>query len=510
MDIGKEKASPATNGEGSSNTKRMPPRDSADGHARQAGFAGVAVSEDFEAGVAAEMAAKEREKKRELLRAALLLERERAAASVDDDALLHEVERELDAEADQEEKKSEALKRAALRSAKKAARLAKKEMDREADREIAVAEAGLNFGLKVISASSFKGKPVPKRNWVVEDMIAQGEVNTLNGDGGVGKSLLALQLGKAAVSAGHWIGRQVRFDGEAKPGKVLFLTAEDKIDELHRRLNDMVASDGLDWDELAALDLRAMDGEDAILAQPCREEKGRLVPTHLMEGMQNWIERQGYSLIILDTLANLYAASEIDRSLTMQFITMLASICRRHNTTVILLAHPSQSGMASGVGSSGSTAWNNSVRSRLYMTKETEKQGGGEVDINARYLTTMKSNYSAGAERLRLSWQKGVFVWDEKGSAPVDRMAISAKAERKFMELLRLHNDNGTKVNSSSGPNYAPSVFATHPAAEKVSKDAFRSAMQSLMQRGVVVNLTRRVGGKEVISLFVAESDHEK
>ena len=57
----------------------------------------------------------------------------------------------------------------------------------------------------------------------------------------------------------------------------------------------------------------------------------------------------------------------------------------------MLLAHPSLTGMNTGTGTSGSTAWNNSVRSRLYLDRVRES--GIEPDPDARVLRTMKSNY---------------------------------------------------------------------------------------------------------------------
>ena len=55
-------------------------------------------------------------------------------------------------------------------------------------------------------------------------------VTMLAGDGGAGKSLLSLQLAVAVATGGSWIGFR------PKAGSVLFVSAEDEIEELHRRL----------------------------------------------------------------------------------------------------------------------------------------------------------------------------------------------------------------------------------------------------------------------------------
>lgn len=43
-------------------------------------------------------------------------------------------------------------------------------------------------------ASDLDGKPVPSREWLVRDLVPSSTVTLLGGDGGTGKSLLALML----------------------------------------------------------------------------------------------------------------------------------------------------------------------------------------------------------------------------------------------------------------------------------------------------------------------------
>ena len=83
-------------------------------------------------------------------------------------------------------------------------------------------------------------------------------------------------------------------------------------------------------------------------------------------------EEAGRGVFVLDTLADLHAGQENDRATARQFIGFLRGLALRHELAVVLLAHPSNAGMASGSGLSGSTAWNASVRSRLYLERVVE------------------------------------------------------------------------------------------------------------------------------------------
>jgi len=48
--------------------------------------------------------------------------------------------------------------------------------------------------LDITIAASLADKPVPERQWAVAEWIPSRQVTLLSGDGGIGKSLLAMQL----------------------------------------------------------------------------------------------------------------------------------------------------------------------------------------------------------------------------------------------------------------------------------------------------------------------------
>lgn len=52
---------------------------------------------------------------------------------------------------------------------------------------------------------------------------------------------------------------------------------------------------------------------------------------------------------------------------------------------------------------------------------------------------------------------------------------------------LDTHLANGNDVNANGGITYAPKVFSEHPDAEGVSKNAFKTAMKSLLEEKQIV-----------------------
>ena len=177
-------------------------------------------------------------------------------------------------------------------------------------------------------ASDLEGRPIPPREWLVPDLIPHRTVTLFSGDGGTGKSLLALQLAAAAATGGSWIGREVT------SGSVLYLSAEDDTDELHRRLADILAARGGTFRDLDALTLRSLAGEDALLAV---ETAVNLATTTLFAELEAAASAQrDIRLIVLDTLADLYPANENDRAKVRQFIGILRGLALRWTGDVAL------------------------------------------------------------------------------------------------------------------------------------------------------------------------------
>ena len=180
------------------------------------------------------------------------------------------------------------------------------------------------------SASSLKGKPVPEREWLVPGMVPQRTVTLFSGDGGTGKSLLALQLAVAAVAGASWIGKSVQ------QGPALLISAEDDDDELHRRLADILAAEGRDYDDVEGLTLRSLAGEDALLAI---DSQIALMETTLFKELESRAAHDMPALIVIDTLADVYPANENDRAKVRQFIGILRGLALRQRCAVMLLGH---------------------------------------------------------------------------------------------------------------------------------------------------------------------------
>jgi RecA-family ATPase len=109
-------------------------------------------------------------------------------------------------------------------------------------------------------------------------------------------------------------------------------------------------------------------------------------------------------MLILDTTRKTFGGKEVAEKQVARFVQMLRRWAVKHQGCVIMTAHPSNEGVQSGSGLAGSRAWNNDVRSRMYLT--ADKSDGKP---NHRLLKTMKNNYAANGGKVEIVWERGVF-----------------------------------------------------------------------------------------------------
>ncbi len=318
-------------------------------------------------------------------------------------------------------------------------------------------------------------QPAPPRQWCVPGLIPKRDVTLFAADGGFGKTTLALQLGDARARNWTWMGREIEH------GRTVFYGAEDDRDELHYRL-EQIARQICAGDHIEdRFKIITVADSDAELVVP---DKAMGVRTTARFGdLEGRVADLGAGLLILDASADIFGGDEIRRREVRAFIRLLRGLGIRQDCAVLLLGHPSAEGMRSGSGYSGSTHWNNSVRSRLYGSIPTG-EGGAEIDPDLRQITVKKANRGPRGETITLRWRDGVFV-PESPAAASDALG-RGHARAVFLELLRELTRQGRRVSANKGPTYAPAIFAAEPDAKGIKNKAFTFAMSELLRDGII------------------------
>ena len=245
------------------------------------------------------------------------------------------------------------------------------------------------------SAAELSTIEVPERQWAWQDWLPLGTASLLGGPPGAGKSLLAQTICMAASKG------LVLYGADTRLMSTLYLTCEDDEGELIRRGQAIAAGFGSTLSTFHDCYLQSWVGleDPAICGAGFRK-------TQSYKTLDEWMTECKLQLVFLDVIPDFWHGNEIIRQEVNRFVKgFLGSLAVKHNACIVGLHHPSVSGQASGEGRSGSTAWEGSVRSRLYLT--------GADENGVRQLSLKKSNYYALTE-INLQWDQGALKLSEQ------------------------------------------------------------------------------------------------
>lgn len=325
-------------------------------------------------------------------------------------------------------------------------------------------------------------EPCPVR-FLFDPLLPLRHVTLLGGHGGTGKSSLALVLGAHAACGRPWAGFPVE-----RCSKVVFVSLEDEGALVRYRLRRIIAAYGLD-SGVVAKGLLLLDGTEACAAL-MSEDSGpyqRAAPTSVLSEMRQKVA--GADLVIIDNASDAFDANENSRRDVRAFIRELASIAKRNDAAVMLLAHIDKAaakGGAYGNSYSGSTAWHNSARSRLALV--TDDSGGIT-------LLHEKLNLGSKAEPVILSFDShGVLIPSVNLSGQLAGCEVtSAFDAQEALNVVRAAIEAGITVPAATtGPATAWHALELLPELAgiyrtKNGKKRFKAALVCLLRDGRLI-----------------------
>ena len=259
-------------------------------------------------------------------------------------------------------------------------------------------------------------------NWRYDGWLPEGTVTLLSANGGVGKSNLSFQLG---VALAHGMSL---FDIPTKPSKVLILSGEDEARTVHFRVANICQDLGISMqdlrDRLVVYDLTQAD---------CVLWKDGTV-TERMQWLADTTVRLKAEVLIIDNASDVFADNENDRTAVRGFMRSLNLIAHVTRAAVLLLAHVDKASVRGGAGLdtnttfSGSTAWNNSARSRWAMVR----------DADTVVLRHEKCNLGPLQEELRIEFDQGSKTFKRFGTVPGNALAASVLRNAHRAVILKL------------------------------------------------------------------------
>jgi RecA-family ATPase len=347
--------------------------------------------------------------------------------------------------------------------------------------------------------SAWDGQPIPERLWAIPDRVPLNQAGLFSGEGGTGKSIIELQKNVAHVTRKmDWLGSL------PERGPAFYIGAEDDEREIHIRLASIARWYGTTFAELVQYGLRVLPllGQDATLC--AAGKSGRVETTALYRQIYEAAGDIKPKNISVDTLSRAFAGSEIDRVQVYAFAQHMQALAMVAQGSVTILSHPSLSGINSGSGISGSTAWHGAFRFRQYLTS-TKPEPGEQPDNDLRQLEFKKNQYGPTGETIVLRYQNGLFL-PLPGVTSLDKAAREAKADDMFLALLQRFSRENRHVSDRTGTNYAPALFAREEEAKAagISNKDFEASMRRHFKAARITNESYRRSGKECFRLAAA------
>jgi putative DNA primase/helicase len=306
--------------------------------------------------------------------------------------------------------------------------------------------------LKPVSVFDVLSNPSEPPQFVWAGYLPRGTVSLLGAHGGTGKSTIALMLGVCAA-----LGRPL-FGVDTVACKTLFVSLEDGQHIIRHRLAHICRTWAIDPEQLRDR-LHIVDGT----ANPelfAAESRGAGEVTLSYLELCKLVLAEGIGLVVVDNASDAFGGDEIQRRQVRAFMRALATVARLTDCAVILLAHVDKNTSRNkkaegGEGYSGSTAWHNSARSRLFMTR---------AEDGTLTLEHQKSNLGKLREPLTLTWPDGGLPM-LAGEAPdvsglVNLLQGRADDDRAIALLKLIAEFETLEQYSSPAPQARNNVFA--------------------------------------------------
>lgn len=266
------------------------------------------------------------------------------------------------------------------------------------------------------------------QGWLVENWLPRDCVSMLTGDGGVGKSRLALQLAWSLSGNGQWLGETGLMPPNGAdygmgfeplgPSTIVYATWEDSPEQIRGRLYWLEQSGKTgDGQNFKIADMRsrghlwASGQHNAVLG---------LTPAGKM--LRQAAEQHNARLLVIDTLGVANGASEIDRAQVGAFFADWAAWADANDCAVLLIAHPPKT---PGVAYSGSTGILGGVRA-MWTIESVRRDCQGDCGspknckcepAYAYRLVNAKQNYSRNTGSVWLTNRNGVW-FESNGRVP--------------------------------------------------------------------------------------------
>lgn len=344
--------------------------------------------------------------------------------------------------------------------------------------------------LRVCNTAQLRDAELSSPRFLIEPFIPRDQVTLFGGHGGGGKTSVGYVLCAHVATGTDWAGLRVL------PGKVLVVSFEDPEELMLWRFKNIATEYGLDIDAI----IRNVRMIDATEAQPIMREVSErgiksVQPTQDGSDLVAMITGERFDLVQIDNASDCFDGDENNRRQVRQFVRYLAGAIRVHHGALLLLAHIDKTAArygSAGNSYSGSTAWHNSVRSRLALVDSELRQE--KLNVGKRMDAAIKLQFSA----------RGVPVPDSMSD--IDETRERDDDAALLACFIAAEEAGATVPTGERGSNttwHALKVYPEFAPQFRENKDRFQAGVARLTRAGAIIRETYRDHRRHVCERFV-------
>jgi hypothetical protein len=324
------------------------------------------------------------------------------------------------------------------------------------------------------SSAELASTPYPALAYTVDKLVMDGRPQTLDGDGGIGKSNVAAGMAVARAAGKPIFGRATI------QGPALFVTHEDDLSDLQGIAQGY--ADYIDAD-LAALPVEWWSLLENDITLAVVNDDGAWKPGPFYKTFEAKLRASPRGLfVVLDCRSDVVQMNEVLREPPNTFYkTVLTPLCKRYGCTILVLCHPSKASMSDGSYYSGGTGNKSALRNKLVMKLADESPDADP--LGPRVLDVLKRNRGTREKtgvRLTFDPLREIYVADDDEAVQGDKRAMYELVVKAVLELI----DKGIRVvRSARGDGYSPKDVAGYINRErKPVKPITRRQVEALLK----------------------------
>lgn len=323
------------------------------------------------------------------------------------------------------------------------------------------AKAATFGGLTFLTPAECRARP--RRASIVKELLAHGDVTSIFGAPGAGKSALAPYLGYQVA-----LGEPV-FGMRTKPGLVLYVAVEafdnlcERVDALERRQGD-------------TRNFRVVGGVSDLFDEASPD----------LEALLDVVREQRPALIFIDTLFAAFPGLEENDAKGMGRVVMVARQLAEHGAAVVLIHHDTK---AEGSTPRGHSALNGALDMALQVKRDIDGVVRGRLTKNRNGSPKRDIAFRISSEELGVDEDGDVvtapIVEEMNASAHPDRVRLTGPEAAALAKLIDMESDGCVAEDDWRAACVGERQVSGSEDAES-RKRAMRRAVQGLAKKGLI------------------------